>query len=62
MNEDRKKIAIMDWDDQFELAEILLGILQEEFNFTITDEQEDFFIEAVIDLTDEFSTGESIHD
>lgn len=29
-NDERKKIAIMDWDDQFDIASILISFLEEE--------------------------------
>jgi len=51
-----KKISIMNWDDQFDVASAVLGYLAHE-NIELTDEQEQEIIDVVIDYTDIFSIG-----
>lgn len=62
MDDDRKKIAIMDWDDQFELALCLVDYMKEELKIEIGESQENEIIEMILAFTEDFSIGDSIHD
>lgn len=54
--EQRKRIAIMDWDDQFRIADRVVDVLAS-FGVKLDDYQIDVLVDEVMDVTDPFSVG-----
>ncbi len=52
----RRRIAIMDWDDQFRVAERVVDVLAS-FNIELDEGQVDILIDEVMDVTEPFSVG-----
>jgi len=53
---ERRKIAVMDWDDQFAIADRVADVLAS-FGIQLDDGQIDILIDEVMEVTDPFSVG-----
>ena len=57
--DNKRRAAVMTWEDQFEIADFLLYVLEEE-GVVLTEEQKDVFIVNTLGITDDYSIGDVI--
>lgn len=53
---DRRRISVMDFDDQFNIVDTVVGVL-ESFGVKLDDYQLEILMDEVMEATDEFSVG-----